>query len=221
MLIGAGIDILIDKIRLGSYDTLHASELKAAIDADEQARKQAQTQFEEKQARDRKEYAEKIEKVTAFINGCTLVPDEYKTITHITNLIAIVHLAENENKSYEHAVKTFETVLSAENQLNLYYYTLFPPQVPYTLDSSEESCLKAFRLILKKNSLFTKAQQDELFVSKDSPLVMNFALFSIGWGDAVIERWNEVKTKKQATAFYNETLALNKFLKGLHESMKK
>ena len=218
--LGAGLDILIDNIRLGAYDKLHSAELKEAKKADEQARKQAQTDFEEKQARDKKEYTEKIEKANAFISASTLVPDEYKTITNINNLITMVSLAEKSGKSFEHTIEIFGSALLAEQQLNLYYYTVFPPLVPYTLDSAKASCKKALALILKKRNLFTQAQQNDFFVSKDSPLVATFALFSIGWGDAVIERWKEVKTKKQATAFYNDTLQTFKFLKGLLDTMK-
>ena len=60
ILLGMGIDLLIDKIRLASYDSIHAKALKAAIEADDNAYAEIVTKFEEKKNAEIEEYTKKL-----------------------------------------------------------------------------------------------------------------------------------------------------------------
>ena len=202
------VDTIINKICYATYDTRHAKDLYEAQAADEFLRRDAEEKFTAKKEKDIQEFAEGLEEAKAYVAAFTEVPDEVKQEEHIDFFYKNMELTMNDGVPFDVAFHIYYKLFKQERELKLYYYTVFPRMEMFDETTHKKKWQEFGDYLDQVLEKLTKEQQ-EIFLKRDSGLwVIIHDMNAVGKIGVRLDRVKTIKTKKDAKAFFEETMRI-------------
>ncbi|MBQ9729310.1 MAG: hypothetical protein IJV80_00675 [Clostridia bacterium] len=208
-LLGWLLDTLMEKIRYATYDSRHAKELKEAQEADALLLREAEEKFQTKKQEQIKQLQGELEEAKAYVDAFTEVPDEIKTEEIIDPFYENMELVMGDGVPFDLALHAFMGLYQAEKMADLYYYSAFPRKTVYN-EKEHKKLMVSFGKEMDRFSNKLTKDQLAVFLGKDPDIWEPiYKAVAVGKIRIQLERVRSIKTKKEANAFFEETIRVH------------
>lgn len=222
ILLGVLLDNVISNIKFEFYDTTHKKELDLALEADKKASEEYFNKFNEENNAKIEEVTSKLKEAEEFVYGFLEVDDEIKTVEEIDRFCENMTFVMGDGVPFDIAYIAFYQLYKAEKEANLYYFTIFPLMKYYNKAELDKLATKLLSCLNDKQKYFTNNQWQIMSADSFNLYVPIFvAIGSLGKADVKMDRIKKIKSKKEATAFYKESLFMNNFANNVLEKHKR
>lgn len=222
ILLGVLLDNVISNIKFEFYDTTHKKELDLALEADKKASEEYFNKFNEENKVKIEEITSKLNEAKEFVYGFIEIDDEIKTVEEIDRFCENMTFVMGDGVPFDIAYIAFYQLYKAEKEANLYYFTIFPLMKYYNKAELDKLATKLLNCLNDKQKYFTNNQWQIMSADSFNLYVPIFvAIGSLGKADVKMDRIKKIKSKKEATAFYKESLFINNFANNVLEKHKR
>lgn len=222
ILLGLVLDVMVSKIKFNIYDKTHKKELDLALEADKKASEEYFNKFNEENKVKIEEVTLKLKEAEEFVYGFLEVDDEIKTVEEIDRFCENMTFVMGDGVPFDIAYIAFYQLYKAEKEANLYYFTIFPLMKYYNKAELDKLATKLLSCLNDKQKYFTNNQWQIMSADSFNLYVPIFvAIGSLGKADVKMDRIKKIKSKKEATAFYKESLFMNNFANNVLEKHKR
>ena len=222
ILLGLVLDVMVSKIKFNIYDKTHKKELELALEADKKASEEYFNKFNEENKVKIEEITSKLNEAKEFVYGFIEIDDEIKTVEEIDRFCENMTFVMGDGVPFDIAYIAFYQLYKAEKEANLYYFTIFPLMKYYNKAELDKLATKLLNCLNDKQKYFTNNQWQIMSADSFNLYVPIFvAIGSLGKADVKMDRIKKIKSKKEATAFYKESLFMNAFANNIIEKNKR
>ena len=221
ILLGLVLDVMVSKIKFNIYDKTHKKELDLALEADKKASEEYFNKFNEENKVKIEEVTSKLKEAEEFVYGFLEVDDEIKTVEEIDRFCENMTFVMGDGVPFDLAYIAFYSLYKAEKEANLHYFTCFPLLKFYDKVEFDKLASKFIDYLGEKQKYFTNNQWQVMSAESFKLYVPVFTIIGyLGKADLKIDRIKKIKSKKEATAFYKESLFMNAFANNIIEKNK-